>query len=45
MERDSFGWEGNVSLASRLGLVQQMFTDGFIGPSGALASVGIAFDW
>jgi hypothetical protein len=35
----------SVSIASRLGLVQHVFTDDLIGPSGALASAGVAFTW
>jgi len=35
----------HVSLASRVGLVQHVFTDDLIGDSGALASLGVAFGW
>jgi hypothetical protein len=35
----------HLSLASRLGLIQQVFTDDVVGPSGALASLGVALDW
>jgi hypothetical protein len=34
-----------LSLASRMGLVQHVFTDDLIGPSGALVSLGLAFSW
>src|SRR5262249_2879507 len=35
----------HVSLASRVGLVQHVFTDDLIGNSGALASLGLALSW
>ena len=34
-----------VSLASRVGLVQHVFTDDLIGSTGALASLGVALTW
>ena len=34
-----------VSLASRVGLVQHVFTDDLIGNSGGLASLGVALTW